>query len=144
MTPAKKTVRKTIKKKAAKKSAAPGKAADFEAVFSALRGLLEPYQSTLALKAAKPGYCYLESRTPTYRNRPMFFAGVRTGKNYVSYYLMSVYACPEQLKAMSPALKKRMQGKACFNFTAVDQELLGELARLTEAGYQKFKSMEYL
>jgi hypothetical protein len=144
MSPVRKTVRKTIKKKAAKKSAAPGKAADFEAVFSALRGLLEPYQSTLAFKAAKPGFCYLESRTPTYRNRPMFFAGVRTGKNYVSYYLMSVYACPEQLKAMSPGLKKRMQGKACFNFTAVDQELLGELARLTEAGYQKFKSMEYL
>lgn len=144
MTPTKKTVRRTIKKKAVKKSSAPGKAGDFEAVFSALRGLLEPYASTLAFNAPKPGYCYVESRTPTYRNRPMFFAGVRTGKNYVSYYLMSVYACPDHLKAMSPGLKKRMQGKACFNFTAVDQELIGELARLTEAGYHKFKSMEYL
>jgi hypothetical protein len=144
MSPVKKTVRKTLKKKAAKKSAAPGKADDFEAVFSALRGLLAPYENTLAFEAAKPGYCYLESRTPTYKNRPMFFAGVRTGKNYVSYYLMSVYACPEQFKAMSPGLKKRMQGKACFNFTAVDQELIDELARLTEAGYHKFKSMEYL
>jgi hypothetical protein len=144
MTPIKKTVRKTNKKAAAKKSSAPGKAADFEVVFAALRGLLEPYESTLAFKAPKPGYCYLESRTPTYRNRPMFFAGVRTGKNYVSYYLMSVYACPEEFKAMSLGLKKRMQGKACFNFAAVDEELIGELARLTEAGYHKFKSMEYL
>jgi hypothetical protein len=144
MTPIKKTVRKNIKNNPAKKSSAPGKVADFKAVFSALRGLLAPYENTLAFKAAKPDYCYLESRTPTYRNRPMFFAGVRTGKNYVSYYLMSLYACPEQLKAMSSALKKRMQGKACFNFTAVDQELFGELARLTEAGYHKFKSMEYL
>jgi hypothetical protein len=67
-----------------------------------------------------------------------------TRENYVSYRLMSVYACPEQLKAMSPGLKKRMQGKACFNFIAVDQELIGELARLTEPGYHKFKSMEYL
>ena len=144
MTAVKKAVRKSAKKTAAKKSSAPGKTADLDAVFSALRGLLEPYASTLAFKAAKPGYCYLESRTPTYKNRPMFFAGVRTGKNYVSYYLMSVYACPDQIKTMSPGLKKHMQGKACFNFPAVDQELISELARLTEAGYHKFKSMEYL
>jgi hypothetical protein len=57
---------------------------------------------------------------------------------------MSVYTCPDLLHTMSPGLKKRMQGKACFNFNTVDQELLGELARLTEAGYHKFKSMKYL
>ena len=144
MTPVKKAVRKTTRKKAANRAAAPGKAANFDAVFSALRRLLEPYESTLACKGPQSGYCYLESRTPTYKNRPMYFAGVRIGKNYVSYYLMSVYACPDMLKAMSPGLKKRMQGKACFNFTAVDQELIGELARLTEAGYHKFKSMNYI
>jgi hypothetical protein len=143
MPPVKKAVRKSPKK-AVKKATLPGRAADFEAVFSALRHLLELYESTLAFKAAKPGYCYLESRTATYKNRPMYFAGVKRGKNYVSYYLMSVYSCPDLLQTMSPGLKKRMQGKACFNFTAVDQELLGELARLTEAGYHKFKSMKYL
>ena len=118
--------------------------AGFGEVFSALRGLIAPYEDSLAVKVPKPGYCYVESRTPTYKNRAMYFAGVRTGKNYVSYYLMSVYSSPEFVKNMSPGLKKRMQGKACFNFTAVDPELLSELARLTEAGYHKFKSMKYL
>jgi len=113
-------------------------------VFSALRGLLAPYENSLALKVPKPGYCYVESRTPTYKNRPMYFAGIRTGKNYVSYYLMSVYSSPELVQTMSLGLKQHMHGKACFKFTEVDPELLRELARLTEAGYHRFKSMKYL
>jgi hypothetical protein len=144
MTAIKKAVRKTTTGRIPQKTSPSAKQADFDAVFSALRGLLTPYTDTLALKTPKPGYCFVESHTPTYRNQPMYFAGVKMGKNYVSYHLMSVYACPDLLKAMSPGLKKRMQGKACFNFTMVDQELIGELARLTEAGYNKFKSMKYL
>jgi len=74
----------------------------------------------------------------------MYFAGVRQGKNYVSYYLMSVPACPELVREMSPGLKKRIQGKACFNFTTVETEMLAELERLTRAGFEKFKSLKYL
>ena len=74
----------------------------------------------------------------------MFFAAVRAGKNYVSYHLMPVYGCRDLLNVVSPELMKRMQGKACFNFTAVDERLFGELARLTKAGYEKFKSLKYL
>ena len=117
---------------------------DFGNVFNVLRELLSPYECDLAVQSDKPGHCWLESRTPTYKNRPMYFAGVRLGKNYVSYHLMSVYACPELLKIMSPELKRRMQGKSCFNFTTIDQDLFAELGKLTRAGYKKFKSMKYL
>ncbi len=64
---------------------------------------------------------------------------MQTRKNYVSYHLMPVYAFPELLKGASPELKKRMQGKSCFNFKAVDDKLFAELLRLTEKGYQRFK-----
>lgn len=37
-----------------------------------------------------------------------------------------------------------MQGKACFNFTTVAPEIFAELARLTQAGFEKFKSLKYL
>jgi hypothetical protein len=116
----------------------------FADVFRELRELLSPYERDLAVQIDTPGYYCLESRTPTYRNRPMYFAGVRVGKNYVSYHLMSVYACPELLKVMSPELKKRMQGKSCFNFTTIDRELFAELDKLTSAGYKRFKSLKYL
>jgi hypothetical protein len=140
----KRSVRKIAGKRTLKPSSAPANGVGLDEVFSALRGLLAPYENSLALKVPKPGYCYVESRTPTYKNRPMYFAGIGTGKNYVSYYLMSVNSSPEFVQTMSLGLKKHMHGKACFKFTEVDPELLRELARLTEAGYHRFKSMKYL
>jgi hypothetical protein len=63
---------------------------------------------------------------------------VRPGKSYVSFYLMSIYSAPELMASMSPELRRRMQGKACFSFTKVDERLFAELARLTEAGLEPF------
>ena len=48
----------------------------------------------------------------------MFFGAVVTGKAYVSYHLMPLYTCPWLVKTVSADLKKRMQGKSCFNFRA--------------------------
>ncbi|MDO8484805.1 MAG: hypothetical protein Q7S35_07655 [Candidatus Limnocylindrales bacterium] len=59
----------------------------------------------------------------------------------MSYYLMSVYGCPDLLETMSPELRRRMQGKACFNFTSVDESLFAELARITEAGFERFLAL---
>jgi hypothetical protein len=144
MSPAKKPASRNPAKKAAKNKIAAVKSQDFRQVFAALRALLTPYEDSLAHKTPNPDYYYLESRTPTYRNRPMFFAAVRAGKNYVSYHLMPLAGSREMMQAMSPELKKRMQGKACFNFTAVDEPLFHELSQLTRAGYDKFKSLKYL
>jgi hypothetical protein len=52
---------------------------------------------------------------------------------------MPVYVFPELLSAISPDLGRRMQGKSCFNFKAVDQALFHELEQLTAAGYQRYK-----
>ena len=48
----------------------------------------------------------------------MFFGSVRLGKAYVSYHLMPLYMRPALTSLVSPVLKKRMQGKTCFNFKA--------------------------
>jgi hypothetical protein len=45
---------------------------------------------------------------------------------------------------MSPALKKRMQGKACFNFTEVDPALFRELKQLTERSYQFWRELGWV
>jgi hypothetical protein len=57
---------------------------------------------------------------------------------------MSVYASPALLKGMSPELKKRMQGKSCFNFKEVDEKLFKELAQLTKAGAAKFSDEKFI
>src|SRR6266508_902755 len=70
--------------------------------------------------------------------------GVRLGKNYVSFYLMAAYACPDLLKSISPELKRRMQGKSCFNFKEVDKKLFSELKTLTKAGAAKFTDQKFI
>jgi hypothetical protein len=142
-------VKKSVKKKlpGKKKTATKNRGAgpqNFQSVFDALRQLLSVYEDRLACKTPNPGYYLLESTTPTYKKRPMAFAAVRRGKNYVSYHLVPVYAAPELGKDMSPELKRRMQGKGCFNFTTVDEKLFRELESLTEAGYRNFKKRNWL
>ena len=113
---------------------------DFESVFAALRRLLARHAGKLFVKADEPANYYLESFDATYQGRRMFFGAVQIKKNYVSYHLMPAYGCPALLKGMSPELKKRMQGKACFNFTGVDQKLFRELGRLTDDGFKAFRA----
>jgi hypothetical protein len=131
---------KTVPAKSSRKPAKP----DFDPVFSALREILKPFVGKeLAVQTDKPGNYHLEVPDILHRRKPLYFAGVRTGKNYVSFHLLPAYYNPGLVKAMSPALKKRMQGKACFNFTQVDQECFAELGRLADEGLKRFKSREF-
>ena len=68
-----------------------------------------------------------------------YVAGTRVGKRYVSYYLMPVYGSPALRATVSPKLEKRMQGKACFNFTTIDEELFAELAEVTRSGIKAYR-----
>lgn len=117
--------------------------AELGKVYDALCAILKPYQKKLKQQAYGKNFFYLETHDPVYRGKPMCYGGVRLGKNYVSYYLMSVYASPELMKGMSPELKKRMQGKSCFNFTEVDPKLFAELKSLTKAGSALFDKMDW-
>jgi hypothetical protein len=82
--------------------------------------------------------------TPVSRGKPVWFGAVRMGKRYVSYHLMPVYVFPDLLDGISPQLKKRMQGKSCFNFTHVDDVLFQELEVLTERSHARFKEVGFL
>lgn len=70
---------------------------------------------------------------PLHPRQPMWFGGVRSGKTGASYHLMPLYTHPELVERMSPDLRKRLQGKSCLTFKAVDPALFAELAELTEA-----------
>lgn len=106
-------------------------------MFERLRGILEPYGRRMHVTADADGWYGVDMAPESERNPTTWFAGVRLGKAYVSYYLMPIYVEPALLEGVSPELKRRMQGKSCFNFTAVDEALLAELAELTRAGYDR-------
>jgi hypothetical protein len=114
---------------------------ELSATFTALRGMLKTHAATLTVTADTPTDFVVASKTKTdRRGRPMFVAGVQVRKRYVSYHLMPIYMMPALLTSMSPELKKRLQGKGCFNFTEITHAQLRELSRLTKKGIAGFKN----
>jgi hypothetical protein len=112
---------------------------DLETVHARLREIILKNRGELAVTKDGPGGMAIE--IPGLEGKPWgYVAGTRVGKSYVSYYLMPVYASPELAASVSPALAKRKQGKACFNFSKVDDELLAELDELTGRGIAGFVS----
>lgn len=82
---------------------------------------------------------------PQHQGKPMWFGQVKLGKSAVSYHLMPVYSHSEIAAAIPAELRKRMQGKSCFNFRKVDDALfeqLAELTRLSARTYAKPFSLE--
>jgi hypothetical protein len=118
--------------------------AEFAEIFDELKRILQPYEPKLAVVKDTPKAYYLTTYTIGPSKHPIWFGGAQIGKSYVSFHLIPVYSSPKLLEGMSPALKKRMQGKSCFNFKTVDRRLFSELKALTRAGYAEFKKIEWV
>jgi len=112
----------------------------FQAIFDALKPVFEQYGGRLAIQVDKPGEYYLETKTAMRKGRRLQFGGVKIGKAYVSFHLMPIYMNPKLQATISPELKKRMQGKSCFNFTSLDPSHLAELKKLTQASFEEFQT----
>ena len=112
---------------------------DFLIVFEQLKSILKPYAQNLTVKADTGDTYSLDGPYSETWKKELFFGSAQIKKNYVSFYLMPVYMYPELLQDLSPELKKRMQGKSCFNFKKVEPELFTELASLTRKGAERFK-----
>lgn len=102
-------------------------------VFGWLRGVMAAQARGFVVTADKPGYYQLDAQRPYIPNKPpsAYFGAVKTGKRYVSYYLMALYMDKALVDSVTPALKKRMQGMSCFNFTKVDEALAADLGEVT-------------
>jgi hypothetical protein len=117
---------------------------EFKAVARELKAIFKPYLKKLVVVSESETDIYIDTPVIMKNKHPIFFGAVRTGKAYVSFHLMAFYCFPELTKAMSPGLKKRMQGKSCLNFTTVDKDLFKELEAVTKLGAAKFLSKEFV
>lgn len=116
---------------------------EFPIIFEKLRSILKPYSPKLIVKADTSDGFSLDGAYSEKWDKELFFGAAQIKKNYVSFYLMPVYMYPDLLKNISPELKKRMQGKSCFNFKKVESALLDELTQLTDQGFDRFMKQEY-
>jgi hypothetical protein len=122
---------------------------EFAAVFEVLKGTLEKNTRGLAVKADTASDYSVTGKVPSpfpqHKGQPMWIAAVQVRKAYVSYHLMPLYMNPPLQAMVSPELKKRMQGKACFNFKKVpDPGLLKELSGVTKAAVKDSKTRGWI
>ncbi len=117
---------------------------DFTLVFEQLRHILQAYAPNLVVQADEPGNYTLNAPYSEKFRKELFFGAVQINKNYVSFHLMPVYMFPDLLDGISAPLRKRMQGKSCFNFTRVDETVFDELARLTQKGVERVRQEKVL
>jgi hypothetical protein len=117
---------------------------DFQKTFKQLKAIFKPYAAKMLVVHDTDTNYYLDTHRVMKNKHRLFFGAVRIGKAYVSFHLMPVYASSELHETISPELRKRMQGKSCFNFRTPDQKLFQELAQLTKAGFEKFNDPKFL
>ena len=116
---------------------------EFPLVFEKLKSILKPYSSKLIVKVDTSEGFSLDGPYSEKWKKELFFGAAQIKKNYVSFYLMPVYMCPDLLKNISPELKKHMQGKSCFNFKKIEMPLFDELTELTKQAFERLMTEEY-
>jgi len=109
---------------------------EFPVIFKKLRAILREHESRFVVSADRDDYFCLDVRFSPKFKGPFPIAWVKISKSYVSFHFMPVYFAPQLQKALSAGLKARMQGKSCFNFKAVNEQLFFELRRLTAKGFE--------
>jgi hypothetical protein len=129
---------------ASTQASAEDRADDFARAFHALKHVFAAYAKHLHVNTDTRGRYYLETRSASYKGKPLFFGAVVSGKTYVSFHLMPLYWDPTLRARVSSQLKKKMQGKSCFNFTEPDPVLFRELGKLTKAGFALYRRKNLL
>ena len=110
---------------------------EFPILFDRFKAMLQPYLGRLHVSDDRPGSYAVDTAPDGARSPATYFGGARVGKRYVSYYLMPLYSDPSLADDLSPELRKRRQGKSCFNLSTVDEALLAELEALTRRGFER-------
>lgn len=105
---------------------------ELASTFALLSKMLRKHSGGMFIKTDDPGNLYVELPPAQPKDKPRFFGAVQTKKSYVSYHLMPIYEDPSLLTGTTDALRNRMQGKSCFNFSAEDSLLFEELDALTK------------
>jgi hypothetical protein len=119
------------------------KTEDFESIFERLRAILKPLEGEMKLKTDEASVYNLYTRQVRADGYEYAFGTAIIKKNYVSYHLFPVYSHPDLMDGVSEGLKKRMQGKSCFNFKTMDDALFTELEALTLRSAERLKSDPY-
>ena len=108
--------------------------ADLPAIEARIWSILEPYRDPLVDSSiyGVPSLTWPGAKAHDY------FAAVKTGKSYVSLYLIVADMYPDALVGASAALLKRRSGKSAFTFPTLDDALAADLERLIGRLFERY------
>ncbi len=104
-----------------------------DAIHTRFRAIMLAAVPTMTVAKDEPASLGLRTDIDLKTKTPGWFGTVTIKKSYVAFHLMPRYAHPEIAADVTPQLAKRDQGKICFNFSEMDEDLFSELDRLTRA-----------
>ena len=116
--------------------------ADLDDVFAQLRPLLTKHAESLVVISDEPGDLQLETKRSGPSGTRMAFGTLKTRADDVSLLFMPVYSHPDLLDGLGDELRALMVGRSAFTFPPdrVSPELLGELAKLVDAGLDRYRA----
>ena len=126
---------------------------DFPPLFTRLRAILVPHAERLTVSEDTPTRYGLSAPVgPTtlrlwggkLKHPQIPVVWVQIGQAYVAYHLMPLYGSSPLAATLTPALKRRLHGKTCFNFKAIDEPLFAELADVTARGLAAYLRLGYI
>lgn len=104
----------------------------FEQVYARLRQVMLEAATGHVVAIDEPGNLVVRTAAIDPKTgQPGWFGTVTIKKSYVAYHLMPLYAHPALADGLSNGLSKRRQGKTCFNFKTIDENLFAELLALS-------------
>jgi hypothetical protein len=101
-----------------------------------LRAIIRPYEGRLETATI---YGIPTLRRPGAKAHD-WFAFVKPASKHVGFYLLPVHTWPELAESVSPALRKRLTGKASFTFYAIDEAVMVELEALVARAYEAYRA----
>lgn len=119
-------------------------------LFAELETLFEPYKNVFTITKTintsgdveKPTIQMVDKKDVAILGRkaqPTWIAGLIQQKNFVGFYLMSMYTHPQLVTINNPAVAKTKKGKSCFNLTSITPEMLSELTRLLQLSVEIYQ-----
>ncbi len=111
---------------------------EYEQIFNLLKNILSKYRKKMNLTEDNANSYVLVGPFSEKFKRDLWFGAVLIKKNYVSYHLVPIYIYKNLAKEIPASLKKKMQGKSCFNFNKVDKHLFKQLELLTDKAFNMF------
>ncbi|MCF8240747.1 MAG: hypothetical protein K9J16_05115 [Melioribacteraceae bacterium] len=113
---------------------------EFDKIFIRLKSIFEKFENDLTVIGDNQKNYSLEGPYSEKFKKNLWFGAVQIKKNYVSCHLMPVYMYKDLADDVPKDLKKRMQGKSCFNFKKYDEDLFKKMEDFTDKCYTIFSN----